>query len=165
MFRDMRRKMQQLTHEEMTEVLRSCHTGILGVVGDDGYPYTVPLNFVLHDDKLFFHCAREGHKTDAIMQNNKVSFCVVDKDRVVPQALATNYRSVIVFGRARILTDDSERRAALDAILQKYAPDHPKEGQAEIERELHLVCVVAIDIEHMTGKAALKSVQDMDADN
>ncbi len=100
-FREMRRKAQQLTNEEMNEVLSSCHTGILAVIGDGGYPYTVPLNYVFHNGKLYFHCAKEGHKIDGIRSDSKVSFCVVEKDRVIPQAFATNYKSVIAFGRAK----------------------------------------------------------------
>lgn len=162
MFREMRRKAQQLTNEEMNEVLSSCHTGILAVIGDDGFPYTVPLNYVFQNGKLYFHCAKEGHKIDSIRSDSKVSFCVVEKDQVIPQAFATNYKSVIAFGRARILTDGSELRAALNGILRKYSPAYPAEGQKELERELHLVCVVEINIEHMTGKAALKSIREME---
>ena len=110
MFRKMRRKNQQLSQGEAIEILQTWPTGIMGVIGDDGYPYTVPLNYVFSDDKLFFHCAKEGHKIDSIRKNDKVAFCVIEKDEVVSKAFATKFRSVVVFGRARILTEDGERR-------------------------------------------------------
>ncbi|MFZ5642963.1 MAG: pyridoxamine 5'-phosphate oxidase family protein [Bacillota bacterium] len=161
MFRKMRRKNQLLSQEETIEILQTCSTGVLGVIGDDNYPYTVPLNYVFKDDKLFFHCAKEGHKIDSIKKNDKVTFCVIEKDEVVPKAFATKFRSVVVFGKARILTDDSERRYALDSLIEKYSPDYPEEGKREIENDWNAVCVVEVKIEHMTGKSAKKSVQDI----
>ena len=162
MFRKMRRKNQQLSRGEAIEILQTCPTGILGVMGDDGYPYTVPLNYVFGDDKLFFHCAKEGHKVDSIRKNDKVAFCVIEKDEVVPKAFATKYRSVVVFGKARILTEDGERRYALERLIDKYSSNYREEGKREIEKEWGIVCVVEIRIEHMVGKAAIKSVMDME---
>ncbi len=162
MFRTMRRKNQQLSREEAIGILQSCPTGILGLIGDDDYPYTVPLNYVYGDDKLFFHCAKEGHKIDGMRKNDKVTFCVVEQDEVVPKALATKYRSVIVFGTARVLTGDAERRDALDRLIEKYSPDYREVGKQAIEKEWDLVSVVEIKIEHMTGKTAIKGVMDME---
>jgi len=150
-----------LPREEAIRILRACPTGILGVIGDDGYPYTVPLNYVFSDDKLFFHCAKEGHKIDSIRKNDKVAFCVIEKDEVVAKAFATKFRSVVVFGKARILTEDGERRYALERLIDKYSSDYREEGKREIEKEWGIVCVVEIRIEHMTGKTAIKSVFDM----
>ena len=86
MFREMRRKGQQISQEECSEILLRAKTGILGLHGDDGYPYTVPVNFVYTPGKdgqpgtIGFHCAKTGHKIDAIRRNEKVSFTVVDRD-------------------------------------------------------------------------------------
>ncbi|MBQ9616719.1 MAG: pyridoxamine 5'-phosphate oxidase family protein, partial [Oscillibacter sp.] len=66
MFREMRRHGQQLPESECAEILRREPRGVLAVLGDDGYPYTVPLDFVYEGGKLYFHCAGEGHKLDAI---------------------------------------------------------------------------------------------------
>jgi uncharacterized protein len=122
----------------------------------------VPLNYVYGDDKLFFHCAKEGHKIDGMRKNDKVTFCVVEQDEVVPKAFATKYRSVVVFGRARILTDNAEKRDALERLVEKYSPDYREEGSQAIEKEWNLVCVVEITIEHVTGKTAIKGVMDME---
>lgn len=158
MFREMRRKNQELSSEETIAILDKATSGVLGVTGDSGYPYTVPLSYVYQDGKLFFHCAKTGHKIDGIRRNDRVSFCVIEKDEVVQNTFSTNYRSVIVFGRARFLTEDGERRRALECLLEKYSPDFLEEGQREIERDWDHVCLVEIQIERMTGKTALALV-------
>ena len=103
MFREMRRNKQQLSNEECGEILRKSTAGVLAVSGDDGYPYAVPLSYVYCDNKIYFHSAKSGHKIDGIKNNSKVSFCVIAKDEIIPEKFTTYFRSVIVFGKARIL--------------------------------------------------------------
>lgn len=158
MFREMRRKKQLLSKEEITEILNTCTSGVLGVIGDDDYPYTVPVSYTFEDDKLFFHCAKEGHKIESIKRNDKVTFCVIEKDDVIQEAFDTHFCSVSIFGRARILTDDSEKRHALERIVEKFSPDYVEKGQQVIERQWNNVCVVEVKIEHITGKAAIDIV-------
>jgi nitroimidazol reductase NimA-like FMN-containing flavoprotein (pyridoxamine 5'-phosphate oxidase superfamily) len=159
MFRAMRRSGQQLPWEEALEILKNGETGVLAVLGDEGYPYAVPLNYALVEDCLYFHCARDGHKTDAVRKNAKVSFCVVEKDTVVPPIFATDYRSAIVFGRARMVEEDALKRKALLALVEKYGPAHREEGVREMETEWDRVTIVEIRIEHLTGKEASKRVK------
>jgi Predicted flavin-nucleotide-binding protein len=155
MFREMRRTKQLLSEEEAVEILNRCSTGILGVNGDDGYPYTVPINYFYKDGSIFLHCAKDGHKTDSIKRDDKVTFCIVEQDEVIQKTFSTHYCSVEIFGRARILTEDSEKQAALEDLVKKYSPDYIKEGQQEIEDGFNRVCIVEIKIEHMTGKVSL----------
>lgn len=158
MFREMRRKKQLLTEAETIEILQSCTSGVLAVKGDNDYPYAVPLSFAYKDGKLFFHFAKAGHKLDSIVKNNKVSFCVIQTDNVIQKTFTTHFRSAIVFGRARILTEDSEKKYALECLVEKYSPDYITEGQSEIERDWKRVCVAEVTIEHMTGKAAIEDI-------
>lgn len=151
MFRPMRRFKQMLPEEENIAVLERGQTGIMACLGDDGYPYTVPVNYVYVDGKIFFHCAKTGHKIDAITSCDKVSFCVIDRDDVDAVAQSTNFRSVIVFGRARIIADDAERRLRVKQFGMKYAASE-EAVDAEIEREWKGLAVVEITPEHMTGK-------------
>jgi uncharacterized protein len=160
MFREIRRKKQLLSEEETREIMKTHSSGVLAVTGDDGYPYTVPISYTYTDGKLYFHCAKEGHKIDAIKRNDKVSFCVIDKDKVIQETYTTLFRSVVAFGRARILTEDSDRRAALASLVEKYSPDYIQEGQKEIEKDWGRVCVVEVKIEHMTGKAAIEIIKN-----
>lgn len=156
----MRRKKQLLSEAETIEILQSCTSGVLAVSGDNDYPYTVPLSYVYKDGKLFFHFAKAGHKLDGIERNNKVSFCVIKTDDVIQKTFTTHFCSVIVFGRARILTEDSQKKYALECLVQKYSPDYQKEGQSEIERDWKLVSVAEVLIEHMTGKAAIEIINN-----
>ena len=158
MFRKMRRSRQQLSTAETIQILESATSGVLAVSGDEGYPYAVPLSYVLKDDRLFFHVAKEGHKLDAILSNDRVSFCVIAQDEVMPKTFSTRYRSAIVFGRARILTEDSERRYALECLVESI-PGFIEEGQREIESAWDRVCLVEVKIEHMTGKTAKELVE------
>ena len=102
MFREMRRKKQALSTEESLAILNRGISGVLAVTGDQGYPYAVPLSYVYDNNKIFFHCALSGHKLDAIAANNKVSFCVVGQDRVMPQEYTTYFRSVIILSLIHI---------------------------------------------------------------
>ena len=157
MFPEMRRKNQQLSREESIQVLERGTAGLLAVSGADGYPYAVPMSYVYADGALYFHCARSGHKLDAVRREEKASFCVIDADRIVPEELTTYYRSVIAFGRARILEDAGEVRAAIRLLARRYSPDSTDEKiEGSIDRELPALCMVEFTIEHLTGKEAIE---------
>ena len=155
MFRKMRRFKQQLSNDEALEILKNCKSGVLAVSGDDGYPYTVPLNFVDADGKIYFHCAKSGHKLDAVRANDKVSFCVIDKNEVDAKKLTTLFKSVVVFGRAKIMSDTEKIKTAMTVFGLKYNND-----VATVEKEIQLewngLCCVEISIEHITGKQAIE---------
>ena len=157
MFREMRRKRQQLTEAECIEILKKNTSGVLAVSGDNGYPYAVPLSYVYDNGSLYFHCAKSGHKLDAIKACDKVSFCVIDQDLVVPQEYTTYFRSVIVFGKMRVVQDEQEKRTAIEKIAVKYAPDDSVTGrQQAIDREWDTLCILEMNMEHMTGKEAIE---------
>lgn len=151
MFRKMRRALQLLPEEENTAILERGRTGIMACLGDDDYPYTVPLNYVYDDGKIYFHCAKSGHKIDAIRACDKVSFCVIDRDDVDAQERATNFRSVIAFGRAREIEEAEEKRKRAKQFGMKYAASE-EAVDAEIEETWNALNVVEITIEHLTGK-------------
>jgi len=159
MFRDMRRKNQILPEEEAVEVLKKGTSGVLAVQGDDGYPYVVPLSYVYADSKIYFHCAKTGHKIDGIKRCSKVSFCVTAQDEIVPEEYTTYFKSVIVFGNARILEEEAEKRMAIEKLAERYCPDLEEGRQQEIEKGFPAVCMVEISIEHMTGKEAIELVR------
>lgn len=152
MFREMRRKNQHIPETECIEILKNASNGIMAVSGDDDYPYAIPLNYVYDNGRIVFHCAKTGHKIDAVSKNNKVCFTVIGDDEVVPELYATNFKSVVVFGRARIVEDIDEKIRLTKLIAQKYRPGFEKEMQKEIDSELSALCVICIEIEHMTGK-------------
>ena len=153
MFREMRRKRQALTQAQCQAILEQGSCGVLALSGDGGYPYAVPLSYLYHQGKLYFHCAKSGHKLDALRREPKASFCVVAQDQVAPLEYTTLYRSVIVFGRLRELEDDGEKRAAIEALALKYAPqDTPAHREEAIQRDWGPLCVLELTPEHVSGK-------------
>ncbi len=152
MFRKMRRHQQQLSAQETDAILRRCTSGVLAVAGDDGYPYAVPLSYVYRDGVIWFHGAVVGHKLDALARSDKVSFCVIDRDEVIPEKLTSAYRSVIAFGRARVLEDEAEIRRAARWLGEKYDPTDRSGMDREIDGALSRMRIIRLDIEHMTGK-------------
>ena len=156
MFREMRRHNQQLTADECIEVLNRCTSGVLAVLGDDDYPYAVPLSYAYKDGCLWFHGALTGHKIDAIEGCPKVSFCVIDKDDVVPEKLTTVYRSVIAFGKAHVLDDERKIAQGARIIGEKYLPGMHDRIGSEIAQSMPKLNVIRMDIEHMTGKEGVE---------
>lgn len=159
MFREMRRKKQILSHIESVEILNNGTSGVLAICGDVGYPYAVPLSYAYSNSKIYFHCAKSGHKIDAIAQNDKASFCVISQDDVISQEFTTYFRSVIAFGKIRILEDETEKRIALETLAAKYSPAYEEGRLQEIDKLFEQTCAVELAIEHMTGKEALELVK------
>ena len=160
MFRDMRRAKQKLPQESCEAILSNGTYGVLAVLGDEGYPYAVPLNYVYQNGRIVFHSAKMGHKVDALAACDKASFCVVDKDTVVPEEYTTYFRSVIAFGRVRTIDDPVEKRAAIDALAKKYHPtDMAENRNAAIDREWAPLRMYELKIEHLSGKEAIELVR------
>ena len=153
MFREMRRFKQQITDEECKEVLISEPRGVLSVIGDDGYPYGIPMDhwYSETDGKLYFHCAREGHKLDAIRACDKVSYCVMDKGFRKDGEWALNIRSVVVFGRIRLVTDEAKTAVICENLCRKFTDDE-EYIRKELANALPRVQCLELAIDHMTGK-------------
>lgn len=157
MFREMRRKKQTLSEEETRKILSRGTSGVLSLLGDEGYPYAVPISYVCYGSKLYFHSAKSGHKIDAIKNFSKASFCVIDKDTVIPEKYTTSYRSAIAFGKIRILTDEREMKAAIKALAEKYYPEGSEdEHNREIDRDWESLCMIELSIEHLSGKEGIE---------
>ena len=158
MFREMRRIKQLLSPEDTTAVMERCTNGVLACLGDEDYPYAVPLSYVYFNGKIYFHSAKAGHKIDAVTKYPKVSFSVIDEDTIVSKEYTTYFRSVIAFGKARIV-EDNERLEAFKALVEKYSGDQSEaDKQKEIAGCTH-AHIVAIDIEHISGKEAIEYVR------
>lgn len=153
MFRNLRRINQQMSAEEISAVMIRCSSGVLACSGDQGYPYAVPLNYVYFDHRIYFHSAKEGHKIDAILNNPKVSFAVIDKDQIVAEEVTSYFASTIAFGRARLAEGD-ERLDAMRALITKYSGDIFTEERLQELISCQKALIVAIDIDHLTGKQA-----------
>lgn len=154
MFRKMRRENRLMSDSDTQKLLQSGTYGVLALSGDDGYPYSVPINYVFDGERLYFHSASSGHKLDAIARCEKASFCVVENGGIIESEFTTSYKSAIVFGRIATVSSDEEKEYALRLLMQRLAPNTT---QAEQDTELsHCqgVCVLAMDIDYMSGKKA-----------
>ena len=165
-FREMRRKKQALSQQEVEDILHRGTSGVLALLGDNDYPYAVPISYVYDSGKIYFHSAKSGHKIDAIQSTAKASFCVIDKDLVVPEEYTTYFRSVIAFGQIRVIEDDNEKRTAIEKLAIKYAPEDTAENRDNaIRREWKPLCLLEMTIDHITGKEAIELVKEKQKDN
>lgn len=158
-FREMRRHRQQLSEEESISILQKSTSGTLALLGDNDYPYAVPISYVYANDRLYFHSALSGHKIDAIRHHDKASFCVIEKDDVQPEKYTTFFRSVIAFGRIHIIEDEAEKLAMARMLGNRYNPNQEETLQKEIEKGLSRMLMIRFDIEHLTGKEAIELVR------
>ena len=152
----MRRHRQQLSQEESISIIERATSGTLALLGDDDYPYAVPISFVYHDGCLYFHSAVEGHKIDAIRRHDKASFCVIDQDDVHGEQYTTFFRSVIAFGHISIIENEDEKIAAARMLGNRYNPNHDEALKKEMEKGLHRMVMLRMNIEHLTGKEAIE---------
>ena len=155
MFREMRRINQQLPEDVAIKILDSATSGVLSVIGDDGYPYGVPLSHTYANGKLYFHCAKAGHKLDAIRACDKASFTVIAGDDVeYTGSFTTFFTSVICFGRIRVLEGDEVKRAAHMVLADKFDGGLREEWIASTDKSLDRMEMLEFTIERMTGKEA-----------
>ena len=112
----------------------------------------LPMSYVADGDRIYFHCAPEGEKLDAIRENDRVSFCVVDRTRVIPRQFSTAYESVHLFGRIVVVGADEERLHALRLLIRKYSPEYAEIGEKYIAASFRRTVVLRLDIEHLAGK-------------
>lgn len=158
-FPEMRRKRQQLSEEESIGLLQKATAGTLALLGDDGYPYAVPISYVYHEGKLYFHSALAGHKVDAVRKCDKASFCVIEQDDVQPKKYTTFFRSVIAFGRIHIIEDEQEKLETACMLGNRYNPNDEESLQKELESGFSRMLMIRFDIEHLTGKETIELVR------
>ena len=152
MFREIRRKKQLLPEETAVEMLQRNTSGTLALLGDDDYPYAVPLSFIYLNGKLYFHSAKNGHKIDAVRNYEKASFCVIDRDQIVPEKFTTHYRSVIAFGKVRLIEEVEEMRSIATALAMKYSGDFAEQIPNGFKAYVNNLVIIEMTIEHMTAK-------------
>lgn len=155
----MRRKRQLLSQDESLSILKKATAGTLALLGDNDYPYAVPISYVYIDGKLYFHSAMAGHKIDAIRKCNKASFCVIDQDQVKPAEYTTYFRSVIAFGKIHIIEDENEKLEVAHLLGNRYNPNQHEALRKEIGSGLSRMLAIRFDIEHLTGKEAIELVR------
>ena len=148
-----------IKEEESIAILQKATAGTLALLGDNDYPYAVPISYLYADGRLYFHSALSGHKVDAIRKCDKASFCVIEQDEVHPEKYTTFFRSVIAFGRIHIIEDETEKLETARMLVNRYSPNQEEALQKELENGLSQMLMIRFDIEHLTGKEAIELVR------
>ena len=160
MFRTMRRYKQQIAQEECVQILKEQLRGVLSVLGDGDYPYGIPLDhwYCEENGKLYFHCAKTGHKLDAVQKHDKVSYCVMDEGFRKEGDWALNIRSVVIFGRMCVVgdTEDELKRKIATGLCRKFTEDEAF-LQNELINAMPRAAFLELTSEHMTGKLVNES--------
>lgn len=152
MVQDMRRKDRKLNEDEAKEILEAGTYGVLSINSGSGYAYGVPLSYVYSNNRVYFHWALEGQKLNRVRHDNKVSFCVVEEARPLPEKFSMGYRSVIALGKMSEAVGE-EKMDALLLFVKKYSPDYLEQGKQYAVHAGDKTVVFRIDIEHLSGKA------------
>lgn len=158
MFRELTRKKKQISMQECMEVLKTETRGVLSVLGDEGYPYGMPMNHFYNeeDGKIYFHCGKVGHRLDALKKHNKVSFCVYDRGYKKDGDWALIVRSVIVFGKIEIIDDMREIIDISRKLSHKFTQDEEYINN-EIEKYANETLILQLIPEHICGKLVTES--------
>jgi hypothetical protein len=153
MFREMLRKKQALSEEDCITVLKTQKRGVLAVLGDEDYPYALPINHYYNDEDghIYFHGAKFGHRVDAVKRHDKVSFCVYDEGYRREGEWALNIKSVIVFGRL-VPVEDEDKMIDLCRRLSRKFTDDESYIENEIKRAGFRTLLYELVPEHMSGK-------------
>ena len=153
MFREVTRAKQALSTVECIEILKAEKRGVLSVLGDEGYPYGMPMNhwYCEEDGKLYFHSGMKGHRSDAVKACDKASFCVYDAGYRREGEWALNIRSVIVFGRLQVVEDEAAALEFIRRLSAKFTDDTDY-VEREIGQAMDHTLIFSLTPEHITGK-------------
>lgn len=154
MFRDMRRRKQGLSEDEITRILTEQKRGVLSVHGEDGYPYGLPMNFLYDpaEGRIYVHSAKSGHKIDAIAADNRVCFTTWDDGALDEDGWSYHVKSVVAFGRAELVQDERTTYEKARALGEKYFPTE-EYVEDEMRKAASRVQMISITIDHVTGKS------------
>lgn len=158
MFRELARKKKQISMEECIQVLTNEKRGVLSVLGDDDYPYGMPMNYFYNeeDGKIYFHCGKIGHRLDSLKKHKKVSFCVYDEGYRKDGEWALNIKSVIVFGQMEVVDDLDMVVYISDKLSRKFTEDDAYIKE-EIKNYAHQTLLLKLTPEHICGKLVTES--------
>ena len=163
MFRDMMAKRQATSRERAEEMIANTNYGVLAIDSVEGYPYSVPVNIMWKDGKIFFHGMNKGLKNESIKANPKASICVIEYQKIDPPDYSTKFKSVICFGTIRVLEDPEEIRQRTIELGEYFYPGHMERVTDVTERNMPALAVYEFNIDHISGKESMVVVQEREA--
>jgi len=152
MAKNMRRKDREKPRAFALAVVDKCPYAVMATVNPDGTPYCIPLSIAREAAWLYFHSARDGHKIENLMFQNRVCITCVGEQKAIPGEFALEYESAVINGTAFEIMDRDEKINALALISRRYTPESMPSFDEAIKRELSQVSVWKIRIEEISGK-------------
>ena len=155
----MRRNDRAQDREFSLALIDRCTHGVVAISTGEPAPYCLPLSLVRVGEELYFHCARQGRKTDLLRRFPQVCVTFVGDDRphfIPPAMYSTWFQSVIVTGTACEVTDPAEKTEALRALCRKMTPDLMDGFLSAVKKSLAVTAVWKIHMEEISGKAKLE---------
>jgi nitroimidazol reductase NimA-like FMN-containing flavoprotein (pyridoxamine 5'-phosphate oxidase superfamily) len=142
-----------------------CHVGFVQA----GQPYVIPINFARVGDTIVLHGAKASRLLKHIEAGNPVCVEVTIVDGLVLARSvfhhSVNYRSAVLFGTGRLVVDEQEKLAALEAVTEHLIPGRWKEARPPNQKELHATSVVSIRIDEASAKVRVGPAVDEEEDH
>lgn len=153
MFRKVRKKVNEISTELAKDLIKKSRRGILAVNGDDGYPYSIPINYLYDEEseKIFFHGSKVGHKVDSLKKSDKICFTVYGNESIKDESWAPYLQSAVVFGRCHLIEDSERAMKMLKEFAMKCYPSETMVVE-EIGKSGRATQMFEISIEHISGK-------------
>lgn len=153
MNREMQKKDRQVSTQRAIEMLTESTEGTLAMHGDDGYPYSLPMNYIYMNDAIYMHSSDTGYKIDALKANAKVGFSVIVRSQIAPELFTTKYESVVATGNLEFVEDAEERQQVMETIVSRFSPGLEEGGMKFIKAAIHRTAILKINIREIKGKA------------
>lgn len=154
-YAEIRRKDRIWNSEEADDLLTNAEYGVLSFP-DENSGYGIPISYAREGGMLYFHCAPDGRKLNALKNCANVSFVVVGKTRVRPSEFTTSYQSVMAQGKIKRIFDESEKRKALRMLVKKYSKGYEEIGEKYIDASIGRTAILRLDIECVSAKAKVE---------
>jgi len=154
-------KLQIRSFEKIKEFLNEEHVGRISSIDENGFPQTIPMNFIFLNDAIYVHSHVRGEKLDNISRNNKVGFEADRELEFLPSyfedpndaSLAdTLYISVVIKGIGSFVTDRDEKTLALNGLMEKYQPEGKYDPIKSDMQVLDAVTVIKVTPQTIHGK-------------
>jgi len=147
--------------DKIKEFLNNESTGRIASLDENGYPQIIPMNFIFIDNVIYMHSHTRGEKLQNIQKNDKVGFEVDKNLEFLPSYFSdpndasladTFYISIVIKGKATIVTDKNEKTLALNGLMEKYQPEGGYEPINTQMNVLDEVAVIKINPNSIRGK-------------
>lgn len=148
----MRRKDREMDEIFALGIADKCEYAVLSMTDTGGAPYCVPISIARDGRDIFFHCAREGKKIDAMRRAPEVCIACVGDTRPAVDKFTTEFESAIIRGRAEEILEDTQKIHALRLLCQRHTPANMHNFDAAARKSLARTAVWRVPIREITGK-------------